>query len=113
MILTKKQEEGLKIAIQRYKDKEKYTIISGYAGTGKSTLVRFIIDALPVAKEKVCYATFTGKAAEVLRKKGNENTKTLHKLLYDNIMLPAGGYIRKPKQNLEYTIIVVENNGKV
>ena len=49
MILTKKQEEGLNIALQRYKDKEKYTIISGYAGSGKSTLVRFIIDALSVS----------------------------------------------------------------
>lgn len=108
MILTNKQEEGLKIAVQRYKDHEKYTVISGYAGTGKSTLVRFIIDALPVAKDKVCYATFTGKAAEVLRKKGNKNTLTLHKLLYNNIMLPAGGYMRKPKPELEYTIVVVD-----
>lgn len=46
MILTRKQEEGLKIALERYKNNEKYTVISGYAGTGKSTLVRFIINAL-------------------------------------------------------------------
>ena len=31
MILTKKQEEGLKIAVARYKDREKYTCIAGYA----------------------------------------------------------------------------------
>ena len=31
MILTKKQEEGLKIAVARYRENEKYTIISGYA----------------------------------------------------------------------------------
>lgn len=30
MELTKKQEEGLKIAIKRYKDGEKYTVIGGY-----------------------------------------------------------------------------------
>lgn len=108
MILTKKQEEGLNIALQRHKDHEKYTVISGYAGTGKSTLVRFIIDALQVSPSKVCYATFTGKAAEVLRKKGNENTMTLHKLLYDNIMLPAGGYMHIPKKSLEYSVIVVD-----
>ena len=45
MVLTAKQEQGLKIAVQRHKDGEKYTVISGYAGTGKSTLVRFIISA--------------------------------------------------------------------
>lgn len=31
MILTHKQEEGLKIAVARYKQNEKYTCISGYA----------------------------------------------------------------------------------
>lgn len=31
MILTAKQEEGLKIAVARYKNKEAYTCIAGYA----------------------------------------------------------------------------------
>ena len=30
MILTKKQEEGLKIAVERYRNNEPYTCISGY-----------------------------------------------------------------------------------
>ena len=51
MELTPKQQEGLKIALERHKANEKYTVISGYAGTGKSTLVKFIIDALDVDKE--------------------------------------------------------------
>ena len=69
MVLTKGQEEGLKIALERHKNREKYTVIAGYAGTGKSTLVRFIIDALDVEENKVAYVSYTGKAAEVLRKK--------------------------------------------
>lgn len=32
MELTRKQEEGLKIAVQRYRDHEPYTVIAGYAG---------------------------------------------------------------------------------
>lgn len=31
MILTKHQEEGLKIAVARYHSGEKYTVIAGYA----------------------------------------------------------------------------------
>jgi len=31
MQLTRKQEDGLKIAIARYRAGEKYTVISGYA----------------------------------------------------------------------------------
>ena len=108
MELTKKQEEGLQIALDRHRAGEKYTVISGYAGTGKSTLVRFIIDALDVDKNKVAYATYTGKAAEVLRKKGNPNAMTLHKLLYDSIPRQGGGFIRIPKKQLDYSIVVVD-----
>lgn len=108
MELTAKQEEGLKIAVQRHRDGEKYTVIAGYAGTGKSTLVKFIIEALGVEQSKVCYATFTGKAAEVLRKKGNKNACTLHRLLYDHIPLPAGGFLRKPKPAIEYDVVVID-----
>ena len=43
MELTRKQEEGLRIAIDRYNHNEPYTVIAGYAGTGKSTLINFII----------------------------------------------------------------------
>ena len=44
--LNQKQLEGLELAVARYRAGEKCTIISGYAGTGKSTLVKFIIAAL-------------------------------------------------------------------
>jgi exodeoxyribonuclease-5 len=108
MTLTEKQLEGLKIAITRYNDRDKYTVISGYAGTGKSTLVRFIIDFLDVDPEDVAYACYTGKAAEVLRKKGNKNAMTLHKLLYDSFPRPGGGFFRKPKKYLDYEIVVVD-----
>jgi len=108
MILTRKQEEGLHVDIERYNSWEKYTVISGYAGTGKSTLVRFIIDAIGVDEDDVCYCAFTGKAAEVLRKKGNKNVCTLHKLLYDHFPKPNGGFFRKPKEFLNYKIVIVD-----
>ena len=108
MILTNKQEEGLKIALSRYYNKEKYVVISGYAGTGKSTLVRFIIDALDIDEDLVAYATYTGKAAEVLRKKGNKNAMTLHKLLYESVPRKDGTFFRKPKPILGYRVIVVD-----
>lgn len=87
MILTAKQEEGLKIAVARYKNKEPWTCISGYAGSGKTTLVKHIIEALDLDPEDdVCYVAYTGKAANVLRSKGNPNAKTLHKLIYKTEM---------------------------
>ena len=108
MILTRKQEEGLKIAVDRFKHHEKYTCIAGYAGTGKSTLVKFIVAALGVPEEEVCYATFTGKAAQVLLKKGNKNVSTLHKLLYRSIPRPDGTFIRLPVSSIGYSIVIVD-----
>ena len=109
MELTTKQQQGLNLAVQKFKNHEKYMVISGYAGTGKSTLVRFIIEALAPDPDRVVYATFTGKAAEVLRRKGNKNAMTLHKLLYETYPLPTGGFKRRPKSTLApYTIIVVD-----
>lgn len=108
MILTKRQEEGLKTAVARHRAGEKYTVIAGYAGTGKSTLVRYIIDALNIEEDRVCHCAFTGKAAEVLKKKGNKNVATLHRLLYEHIPRPAGGFFRKPKPFIDYDVIVVD-----
>ena len=110
MILTNKQEQGLKICLERFKNKEQYTTISGYAGTGKSTLVKFIVSALGLEDYEVAYVTFTGKAAEVLRKKGCHNATTAHKLLYYSKQLPNGKFFYKPKNNLDpfLRLIVVD-----
>ena len=110
MTLTNKQEEGLKLAVARYKAREPWTCIAGYAGTGKSTLVKFIIAALGLQPEDVAYVTFTGKAASVLRHKGCPNAMTAHKLLYYSKRMPSGRFVFKPRPVLEgnYSLIVVD-----
>lgn len=106
--LTAKQEWGLREAVERYKNGEKYTVISGYAGSGKSTLVKFIIDALDVnPEEEVAYVAFTGKAAAVLAQKGCPNATTAHKLLYKAKPMPNGTYKFIPKDTLDGIKIVV------
>lgn len=51
----------------------------GYAGTGKTTLAKELAKSV---KGNVLYATFTGKAALQLRKKGCEDASTIHSLIY-------------------------------
>ena len=113
MVLTKKQNDGLIEAIRRYKAHEKYTVISGYAGTGKSTLVKFIVTEIAALGDidpdsDICYSCFTGKACQVLQKKGNKNVLTLHKLLYESHPRPDGGFFRIPKREIDYRIVVVD-----
>lgn len=109
MILTAKQEEGLKIAVKRFRDHEPYTCIAGYAGTGKSTLIRFIISALHLDPEDVCYIAYTGKAAQVLRSKGCPNAMTAHRLLYKSIQRDDGTFYHIPlRPIMGFDLIVVD-----
>jgi exodeoxyribonuclease-5 len=50
--------------------------------TGKTFLVEHIIDAIGVDRDNVRNVAFTGMAASVLTKRGNQAT-TIHKLIYD------------------------------
>ena len=77
---------------------------------GKSTLVKFIISALPNIDpdQDVIYTSFTGKATQVLQKKGNKNVSTLHKLLFESIPKADGTFYRKPVEFIPYKIVVVD-----
>lgn len=113
MTLTTKQEEGLKIAIDRYRNGEKYTVIAGYAGTGKSTLIKYLVEALlnedsELNPAQIVYSSFTGKACQVLIKKGHRNVITLHRLLYDSRPKIEGGFARFPRKELGCKIVIVD-----
>ena len=112
MEFTKNQEKALQICVKRFLDKEKYTIISGYAGSGKTTILKYIIEALgqyninPITD--VAYCAYTGKAAQVLKNKGCPNAQTAHRLLYDSVPLKNGGFKNIPKKVLSYKVVVVD-----
>lgn len=110
MILTKGQENAIQIAKQRYKNKEPYTCIAGYAGSGKTSVVRFIIDAIGLSPENVVYVAYTGKASLVLKNKGCENVMTAHKLLYFVNAKKDGSceFIPRPTIDKKYKMIVLD-----
>lgn len=58
--------------------------VFGYAGVGKSTIVKYAIDELGLSTDRpgeVLYAAFTGKAALVMTRKGTP-ASTIHSLVY-------------------------------
>ena len=75
-------------------DQQQVFRLFGYAGSGKSTVLKFAIDDLGLsphrsAKDGTCVpgvvtATFTGKAALVLNRKGTP-ARTIHSLIYSVI----------------------------
>ena len=109
MILTSKQQQGLDIAIERYKSHKNYTCIAGYAGTGKSTLVSYIVANLQLTEEQVAYIAYTGKAALELRHKGCSSAQTAHRLLYKSFLKKDGTYGHIPLDYIgDYKLIVVD-----
>jgi exodeoxyribonuclease-5 len=57
--------------------------VFGYAGTGKTTLIRYFMEALSIRNDTY-FAAFTGKAAMVMRKQGLP-ASTIHSLIYQPV----------------------------
>lgn len=78
MELTDRQKYVLYLINKGIKDeKKKEQTMGGYAGTGKTTLVRYLVKLFPTFG----VAAYTGKAANVLRRKGI-SARTIHSTIY-------------------------------
>lgn len=78
--LTPKQGAAVDRAVDWFLNSRRQSFnLSGYAGTGKTTLARHIANQLGV---EVFFCAPTGKAAAVLARKGCEGASTLHRLIY-------------------------------
>ena len=108
MILTESQKKAVDITVKRYKKGEKYTVISGRAGSGKSVTIQYVLESLGIDKSNVCYCCFTGKACQVLIDRGIKNAITTHKLLYHARLRPDGKYAFTKKPDIEYKVIIVD-----
>lgn len=78
MELTQEQKFVLYKIVKGVRDEGKTQItLGGYAGTGKSVLVSYLSQFF----RNFCVCAYTGKAANVLRKKGVE-AQTIHSAIY-------------------------------
>lgn len=82
--LTDEQEKLVEEAVYFYTNSSEQVFqYSGKAGTGKSIVMRAIIDRLGLYPEEVAPMAYIGAAAIVMRLKGLENAKTIHSWLYE------------------------------
>lgn len=104
--------------------------IVGPAGTGKTFLVRYLIDRFSLSLDEVLFAAYMGKAAMVLGRNGLP-AKTLHSIMYDYVkvldkdeegkiqFLPNGKpktkfmFVKKDKLPSKIRLIVLDEGGMV
>ncbi len=107
-----------------YRGKEKpYLTLGGYAGTGKTTLIALLRQALQEYNPdtKVAFCAYTGKAAQVLRSKLREhkvlrkgdNVSTIHSLIYNNKTDKQGHTSWVRKDELKFDLLIVDEASMV
>lgn len=80
---TSLQKEALTSIINFAKDKSKSIfILKGYAGTGKTTIIKEIIPELEDMGKNVVLMAPTGRAAKVMREKTGHGATTIHRGIY-------------------------------
>jgi len=83
MQLTENQKDTIRSILKRIGDSSHITM-GGYAGTGKTTCVSTIHEALKRKGKKFLVCAYTGKATNVLRSKGI-SASTIHSTIYQPI----------------------------
>lgn len=78
MNLSEQQTKAFDAIMMWFRSPAKRFVLAGYAGAGKTTLARYIEEAIG----GTIFCAYTGKAANVLREKGCENVGTIHGFLY-------------------------------
>lgn len=108
MQLTIEQESALKILKHKVLDKEKTSILQGYAGTGKSTTLRFLLESLGYHESRIHFCAYTGTAAKILMDAGL-NASTIHALIYKPIIIAGEcvGFTRKDPEELQHLHLIV------
>jgi exodeoxyribonuclease V alpha subunit len=85
---------------------EKIIIITGSPGTGKSTILNFIIKILESENKKVLMAAPTGRASKRMTETTGRESKTIHRLLNFNPKLNK--FLKNDKNPIEADTVIID-----
>lgn len=84
-------------------------ILKGYAGTGKTTLVRALVKTLPSIGMKYVLMAPTGRAAKVLSNYSRQPASTIHRRIYQAMTFPDGSMrIVRSENKHKNTLFIVD-----
>ena len=84
-------------------------ILRGYAGTGKTTLVKALVKTLPSIGMKYVRMAPTGRAAKVLSSYTGQNASTIHRRIYQAMTFPDGSFrIARAENKYKNALFIVD-----
>ena len=84
-------------------------LLKGYAGTGKTTLMRTLVENLHHNKMSFCLLAPTGRAAKVLSKYTEKKTSTIHKKIYYSKVDKSGNFKFTLKTNkIKNSVFIID-----
>lgn len=112
IVLSPMQEQAVESIENWFADKKRQIFhLAGFAGTGKSTLVDYVINKLGIKLSKVAFACYTGKASLNLtqKAKGRYKAQTIHRLIYtlDTETKGKPQFVKKHKHELQHIKLIV------
>lgn len=82
IVLTQSQQHAFELFKEFIESDKKVFILKGYAGTGKTTLVKSFVNELEKRKETFHLLASTGRAAKIMRDRTSIPANTIHSTIY-------------------------------
>ena len=96
------------VFLAQKEDRRNVLMLKGYAGTGKTTIVSALVQALPVFRLKLFLMAPTGRAAKVMAGYSGRNAYTIHKIIYQRAADPyTGKYQFKRRRNYQKNTLFI------
>jgi exodeoxyribonuclease V alpha subunit len=99
--LTGEQKQAVLAAVR-----DRLTIITGGPGTGKTTIIRAIIEILKANGQSVLVAAPTGRAAKRIEESASCQASTIHRLLRFNP--ESGQFVHNAQNPLKADVLIVD-----
>jgi exodeoxyribonuclease V alpha subunit len=90
------------------------SIITGGPGTGKTTIVRCILNILEATRKKVLLLAPTGRASKRLSESCGQEAKTIHRALETNPTKDGGNFFHRNESNpLDADVVIIDEMSMV
>lgn len=83
-------------------DAKSVFLLKGYAGTGKTSIVTALVNALPLVNYKFMLMAPTGRAAKVMSQYTSRSAFTIHKIIYKQVADGSSGQLKFKLQKSYY-----------